>query len=266
MVMLARRVAELVERPDSEDFQFGYAYFEPLLNSMRGLLILVLVAFGVGSAVLALFSGGRSLNTGMALVYSAAIAAICLGLAVVQWRHARQAASPLLQVDARNWLIDGLLTVAVGIAFAIAFVLQRSPWADSAVYVDPMVVIVLGLVMALTPIKIIRSSVGELLHVAPERAIRDDVRQRLERATRGLALRQRDVRMVKVGRYFYVLAKLIVTDEFPAMEVAQLDRIRDQVADALSGCHPRLVLDVVFTADDRWILGLVDDRTSPPAG
>jgi len=259
MVLLAGRVAKLVEQPDSDNFHFGYAYFEPLLNTVRGLLILSLVAFAVGSAVVALFGGGRPLKPGLALVYAVIVGVICFVLSVVQRRNAAKTGSPLLEVDARNWFIDGMLTIAVGVAFLGAFGLSLTEWASWIAYVDPAVVIVLGLVMVPTPLSIVLGSVGELLHVAPEQSVQADVRRRLDQATAGLALRHCEVRMVKVGRYFYVLAKLIVGDEFRCPEIARLDRIRDDIAFALAGCHPRLVLDVVFTADDRWVLGLVSE-------
>lgn len=257
MVLLAGRVAKLVETPDSDNFHFGYAYFEPLLNTIRGLLILLLVAFGMGSALIAMFSGGRPLNAGMALIYAVIIGAICISLSVVQRRNAKKTASPLLEVDARNWFIDGTLTIAVGVAFLGAFVLARTAWADWVAYVDPAVVIVLGMVMVPTPLSIVLGNVGELLHVAPDHSVQEEIRRRLDQATDGLALRKRDVRMVKVGRYFYVLAKLIAGDDFRCYDIDQLDGIRGKIAAALAGCHPRLVLDVVFTADDRWVLGLV---------
>ena len=257
MVLLAGRVAKLVEQPDSDNFHFGYAYFEPLLNTIRGLLILLLVAFGVGSALIAVFSGGRPLNAGMALIYSVIIGAICISLSVVQRRNAKKTGSPLLEVDARNWFIDGMLTIAVGIAFLGAFVLSHTVWANWVAYVDPAVVIVLGLAMVPTPLSIVLGGVGELLHVAPEHSVQEDIRQRIDRATDGLDLRQLDVRMVKVGRYFYVLAKLIVGDDFRCYDIGELDGIRGSIAAELTRCHPRLVLDVVFTADDRWVLGLV---------
>ena len=178
MVLLAGRVAKLVEQPDSDNFHFGYAYFEPLLNTIRGLLILLLVAFGVGSALIALFSGGRPLNAGMALIYSVIIGAICISLSVVQRRNAKKTGSPLLEVDARNWFIDGMLTVAVGIAFLGAFILSHTVWENWVAYVDPAVVIVLGLAMVPTPLSIVLGGVGELLHVAPEHSVQEDTHRR----------------------------------------------------------------------------------------
>ena len=260
MTFLARKVAMLVEQPDSESFHFGYAYFEPLLNTVRGLLILVVVLFAVGTAVLALFSGGRPLKPGLALTYSIIVALICFVLSVTQRRNARRCASPLLEVDARNWLIDGGLTVAVGLTFLFALFLQSTTWAAWVPYVDPAVVIVLGLVMVGTPVVIVLSNAGELLHLAPDPGIQADIRPRFEQATSGLSLRRREVRMVKVGRYFYVLAQLIVAEDFRCAAIGELDRIRAKIAGALAGCHPRLLLDVVFSADERWVLGLVADE------
>ena len=148
MALLAGCVVKLLDRADS--FHFGYAYFEPLLNTIRGLLILVIVAFGVGSAVSALFSGGRALNPGLALIYSVIVGAICIALSFAQARYARRTGSPLLQVDARNWFIDGILTVAVGLAFVASLLLSWSSWSHLLPYVDPIVVIVLGVILVPT--------------------------------------------------------------------------------------------------------------------
>ena len=38
--LLTLRVAALLERPDDEHYPFGYLFFEPLLNTAKGLLIL----------------------------------------------------------------------------------------------------------------------------------------------------------------------------------------------------------------------------------
>ena len=87
MALLASRVSGLVERQGSERFQFGYAKFEPLLNAIRGLLIFAILAFAFVSAVSALFSGGRPVSAGIALVY-------CLGAGSVSSCLLRRSSSP----------------------------------------------------------------------------------------------------------------------------------------------------------------------------
>ena len=43
--LLTLKVARVVRQRDDERFHFGYASFEPLLNTIKGLIILVLCAF-----------------------------------------------------------------------------------------------------------------------------------------------------------------------------------------------------------------------------
>ncbi len=64
-----------------------------------------------------------------------------------------------------------------------------------------------------------------------------------------------NLRMVKIGRFFYVMIHLVVMDDFHVHEIKELDDIRYRIAQALRDCHSRLIIDVIFTADKRWILG-----------
>ena len=59
-------------------------------------------------------------------------------------------------------------------------------------------------------------------------------------------------RMVEVGRFFFLLFHVVVDERVGVRPVPELDRLRRQVEKALEGVHPRVVLDVVFTADDYW--------------
>jgi len=53
------KVARLVLRGDGERFPLGYAFFEPLVNGIKGILLLGLTLTALFSAFDALFSGGR---------------------------------------------------------------------------------------------------------------------------------------------------------------------------------------------------------------
>ena len=61
--LLTLRVATLVARPDDERYPFGYLFFEPLINTVKGLLILGVSAIALFDAVVALASGGRAVHS-----------------------------------------------------------------------------------------------------------------------------------------------------------------------------------------------------------
>ena len=70
MSLLTMRVARLVRQPDDQWFHFGYARFEPLLNLLKGIVILGVCGLSLASAIQALLHGGRELNLGPAVIYS----------------------------------------------------------------------------------------------------------------------------------------------------------------------------------------------------
>ena len=95
----------------------------------------------VAAALLAILAGGRPVRGGIAVVYALIAAAGCFAIALIQRRSARRTASPLLAVDTKNWFIDGLVSIAVAVAFLVV-VFLRDTGADWFLpYADPAVVL-----------------------------------------------------------------------------------------------------------------------------
>ena len=171
LALLTIRVAKLVEGPADDWFHFGYAAFEPMLNTIKGLLLLGVCGFSSVSAIGALMRGGRSLNPGWALLYAVLAATGAGVMAGLQRRAAKKTGSPLLAVDVQNWKIDALLSVGVAVAFLAAFLLRDSRWSEALPYVDPALVTLMVAVMIREPIRIVIESVGELLAISPEESV-----------------------------------------------------------------------------------------------
>lgn len=250
--LLALRVARFVETPSSEGYHFGFAKVEPMLNAMRGLLILGIGAFAAVSAVDALLHGGRAVSAGWGVVYGVAAAAGCLAMAWSQQRTSRTLTSPLLAADARNWMIDGLLSSATAAAFLLAFLLRDGDGAHLVPYVDPGLVLLLVLVTVRVPLSMIVANLREMVMAAPAEAQQADVRSRVEGATGDLPVEMLRVRMAPIGRYFYVMVHVILPADWQPTSLRQIDDARCRVARALEGIHARPVLDVLFTSDRRW--------------
>jgi predicted Co/Zn/Cd cation transporter (cation efflux family) len=169
-----------------------------------------------------------------------------------QRRLANQLGSPALAVDARTWLVDGVLYVGETGAFVVYLLLQPTALAPWLRYADPIfVLIVVGFLMKV-PIMTIREVIREVLHRAPPPEIQHEVRRRVAAVLAGLAVQKTHARMVEVGRFFFVLIHIVVAEGFAARPVSELDQIRRQVEQSLREVHDRVVLDVVFTADQYW--------------
>ena len=252
MALVTIRVSRLVQQPPDEHFHFGYAQFEPFLNTVKGLLMLGVSGFAIAAAVNALLHGGRDLNAGLAVVYAVIALAGCLAVGGIQRRAARRTGSPLVEVDAKNWLVDGVLSGVVAAVFVAALLLERSAYAHWVPYIDPVLVIVVILAIVAVPLRIVRDGLREILGFAPAPDVQAEVRGRMEAAIEGVPVESLHVNMMKIGRFFYVLNQVVVSPEFRPGRVAELDEVRARIATAMDGFEPTPIVDTVFTEDEKW--------------
>lgn len=261
MALLTIRVSTLVAQPDDVHFQFGYATFEPALNTVKGLIILLVSAFAFFGAVQAIVDGGRDLSVGWAIVYAVAAAVGCLALGVNSRRVARRTGSPLLTVDARSWVVDAALSGGVALAFVAAGLLSASRWSHLVPYVDPVLVIALVLVMIGMPLGIIRQGLGELLLAAPDEETQADVRARIDRVAARAELGDVHLRMIRAGRSLYTVAHVLLPGRRD-LTVAQLDSIRDEIQAEVEDV-PGIVVDTIFTTREFYAPPLIVEEATP---
>jgi cation diffusion facilitator family transporter len=252
MTILAAQVARMVDKPSSDRFHFGYAHFEPMLNLIRGLLIFTVCAYALVSTVQVLLLGGREIRAAIAIWYTALSAVWSVGIYCYQRRLARKLGSPILEVDARTWLVDGVLYVGETCAFIIYMLLEPTALGPWLRYADPIFVLLVVGFLLKVPIMTIREGVREVLHRAPAPELQQEVRQRIAAALAEVSIRALRARMVEVGRFFFILVHVVVDDGFGTRPVSELDQLRRQIEKSLQGVHSRLMLDVVFTADEYW--------------
>jgi cation diffusion facilitator family transporter len=254
MGLLTIRVARLVQQPDDARFQFGYAAFEPLLNAIKGLVILAVCAFAFASAVGAVLGGGREVDAGWGIAYAGIAAVACFAIAAYQRRVARTTGSALVEVDAKSWLVDGFMSLVVAGAFVGAWLIQGTRWAAAGPLVDPGLVMVLVILMIGVPVRIVLRGLGELLKAAPEEEVQSDIRSRVEAVLDAADLPKRVIRMVRIGREFWLLNHILVPADRRVCDVADLDEIRAAIVDAVADTQPGLVVDTVFTSRKEWVV------------
>ncbi len=245
-------VAWLVRQPDDEDFQFGYASFEPLINLVKGLLIAVLSIFALCSAIDALLHGGRVLDAGVAIQYSAIAAISCLIIALIQTRIANKTNLPMIRVDAKNWFIDGILSLSIGFAFIIVGLIEGTQWSRVTPYADPTIVTVIILLTSPIPIRIILNNIRQLLLGSPQSAVRHHIEQLFQSVIADVPCANKRLRMTQVGRYLYLHIYWLLPENFELTSVKQFDRIRENIEAVLKPEYSDLNVEVIFTQDEQW--------------
>ena len=251
--LLTVKVSRVVLQPDDDTFQFGYGTFEPMLNLVKGLLTVGVCVFALVLGVLALFEGGRPLQSGPAVIYAVIAAAGCFAIAGSQRRRLRGMNSPLLSVDMRQWIMDGAISSVVAIAFLGGAVLQRGRFADWVDYLDPVLVILLVVVMIRMPIGIITSNLWELLLAAPPPEEQERVAGRLRHILEEKGLSTYRTRMAKAGRSYFLVLHVRVPDEGGPATVEDFDKLRATLHAAVQTDGSPYSLDVVFTREERWM-------------
>jgi predicted Co/Zn/Cd cation transporter (cation efflux family) len=157
------RVARLLKRPDDHDYPFGYLHFEPLINMLKGLLILGVGVFALADSAVAMYRGGTAVSAGIAFIYAIYATTHC---AVILWmlrRAERQVQSPLVKGDVDNWTVNLAISIGMVVAFCLALLLQRWEMEGAAKLIDPILVSLVVLLTVVVPIRMCWHAILALL-------------------------------------------------------------------------------------------------------
>ncbi len=254
MALLTLKVAKLVERPDDDVFHFGYSAIEPTLNLFKSLIIIATCVYAVFGAINQLSSGGNPTKYGLATIYGFISTAGCFLVSWIMFKRSKNYNSDLVRVDAKTWLVDGVLSGAILIGFLSAWWLVNSPWPEWAKIVDPVILIVLGLSALPIPMKVMLDSLKEVIHKAPTSGIVEEIEKHLIRSLNQVKYEKIEIRVSKRGRGVYLLAHIIVTDEFKCSSIDDLDEIRRHSHAVLKELYPSITVDLVFVKDPLFAL------------
>lgn len=260
------KVAALVQRGDDERFPFGYGFFEPLVNGLKGVLVLGISAMALVGAVEALFLGGRAIGAGAAIGYAVFASVACWSAALVAHRGAKRTRSPLLQADAENWLVNGAISTAVLVAFLGILLLRTTSLAFLAPYVDPVLVIVVVLISISVPVRMAWQALMELLNRTPSPEITEQVEQIVSACTAELPVQEIFVRVIQPGRTRMVAVHVVLPRDYQVAGLPALDALRDKTQACLRDAHLATFLDMLFTADPKWGAPVSAGLDAPAAG
>ena len=253
MSFVTLKVASLMKLGRSPKFQFGYYGFEPLINTIKGIIVLSVTLFALVSAVEALIHGGRPLEVGSAVVFAVFSTSICFSMALMLRRNAKKFHSPLLAVDARDWLVDAWISLGIALAFVGAFGLSHSQWSFMVPYVDPMLVTLIAIAVTPIPIKTVIEGVNQLLAAAPEPELETQIRSALEAQVEDYPIQQIQLQMAQIGRALCISIQVLVPSQFKLTHVQDLDSIRTKFTHSIEALHPYPDIEISFTGDEQWL-------------
>ncbi|MGC3873006.1 cation diffusion facilitator family transporter [Halomonas sp. GXIMD04776] len=252
MSVLALWVSRLAQREVNQRFQHGYWHFEPMAAAFNGAILMLLCFYAFLNAVQGLMEGGRELAFGMAIAYAVLVATACFSMYVFESRLNREADSEFVRIDIQGWLMAALITSALLVAFAIAWLLEGTALSHWTPYVDSLLLAVLTLCFMPVPIGIVRRALKEVFLIAPshlDREVHDAMQQVMQRD----GLLNYYSHVAKTGRGYFIEIHIVTQPDFASGRgMSMLDEIREEIALQLSAPPERRWFTVAFTADPRW--------------
>ena len=226
-------------------YPFGRDALAPLVVVIQGLALAGTLILAFGDALVVIRDGGSEVNVVVISIYSLATALI--GFGVAWWLQRAARGSDLVVAEAAQWRAGAVLSVIMFVGALVVLVLERTSARDLARYADPALVIIACLVLAVIPIRLVRTGVNELLEgaLSPELARRiaaavDEVRARF-------ALPEPVLRAGKVGHKVYVEVDFVVPPG--SWSIAQEDDVRRAIIASLAPTELDVWAYVAVTSD-----------------
>ncbi|MDE1339630.1 cation diffusion facilitator family transporter [Vibrio aestuarianus] len=177
LTLLSLVASRYIRKPSDSQFPLGRAVFEPAVIAIKASVILLVVSYSLYSAVVALFTGGREVDASIATLFGAINV---IGCGFAWWfiaQKSKRYSSGLIEAEAKQWQMDTLLSVVVTVGFLVAFLVTMSPYAVYAVYVDPIMMLLMSFYFIKVPYDMLKSAMRELLMMSASKEICNTVDQ-----------------------------------------------------------------------------------------
>lgn len=241
-------VARLLASEGNHRFQYGYWHLEPLVLALNSSVLVLLCGYAFLNGVQGLMSGGHVLSFDIGLGYAAVVAAICFGMMAYLRYHNSRLESELIAIEVASWMMSGVITVALLIAFGAALAMQGTRWAHLTPYVDPLVLTLLAPAVLPVPLRTARQAFAEIFLIT-SREMNREIQDVAAAVVAEHGFTSFKSYAVEVGRARFVEIAFLVPADMKVASVADFDAIRHAIGDKLGGVGPELWLTIVFTSD-----------------
>jgi cation diffusion facilitator family transporter len=251
---LSLLAARLVVQPENRRFPFGYSHLEPLVLSVNSFMVLLICIYALINGIERIRAGGNAVEAQGVIWFGLVSGAVSLGIYLYERRVGRRIDSPLIEADAREWLIDFGFSMVTLLGFAVLPLLAepgRGVWAR---YADPVMVAAMALLAIPLPLSVLRRSLREVLLMSD---VEDEVARRLEAVMEAIR-REHDIlryvhHVVKSGRTRFIELDIVVGPDFALQTIAEQDRLRERIWRAMGMPLDEAWLSICLTGDPRWV-------------
>jgi cation diffusion facilitator family transporter len=227
--LLLLRASMLATAAPSRAYPFGRQAVTPFVIGIQGLVLLGTLGYAALEGVYAILHGGSRVTAGVAIVYSIIVTCACVASWV--WLRRATGTSELLRAETTGWRIAALRGVGMLVGFSILALVTGSGIDHLAPYVDPAMVLVTCVLFLPAPVRMVRSTVLELLERVPPEEVTRPVEDALDQVRAAFEIRGVVVRLNKLGPKLYLEVE---AEASPDVTLGQADGLRRDIVRSLA--------------------------------
>ncbi len=162
LTLVSVAAASYIHKPRKNPSAINITKVEPMVIAFKGGVITLMCCISFASAVEAILNGGRDVNTGVALIFGVINVLGCIGAYWLLVKKGKRANSGLVDAEAKQWLMDTVISIAVMVGFVFAKILSLTEYQSYAVYADPVMVIIVSIYFIIVPLKMTYEAIQQL--------------------------------------------------------------------------------------------------------
>ena len=252
--MLSLYINKYMAKRDFEKFPFGKHILEPIVISIKSLIIAIMCLYSLIGAVKTIANGGNNLEFGMALIYSIVSVVGCGAITFYMKAKEKALSSELIKAEYSQWFMDTALSTAVLVAFIVAIIFSKTRLNFLNPYIDPAMTVMVSLLCIRIPIKSFINSFKEVICVKANDEINDDIYVLVKEIEEEYNFEDSITRVSKVGRELRIEIDFVYNKDSKLKTLDQMDNVREEINDAIKHIDYKKWLNVSFTGNKKWAI------------
>lgn len=250
--MLSLFISNYINKKDPEKFPFGKNILEPMVISLKSLVIAAMCTYSFVDAVRTILAGGDKMDFDFGLLYSFISVVGCSLVYKYLDKKGKKLSSDLINAESSQWLMDTILSIAVLIGFTLAVILSFTKFSFMNSYIDPVMVIISSLIFIKVPVTTFIKSFREILCCSANDEINEDISEMVKEIEEEYNFEESITRVSKIGRALRIEIDFIYNKNSKLNTLDDMDYVREKLSKEMKHIKYNKWLNVSFTGDRKW--------------
>ena len=182
------------------------------------------------SSANAILNNGRIINANIGLGYGIFSFLGCGLIYLILFKNK----SDLIYTEKLQWLLDTCVSFELIIGFAIIFVVKCTSFSWFIPYIDPVLVLMAGVILIFMPIRLLFNNFKEIISMSASEEVQYDIYNIVKKKNIEYNIRDEDIRISKMGQVIYIDLQNIVDRNSYIQTIEQADVYRNEIIEEIN--------------------------------